>query len=404
MKNLKQILVIYLTLIPFVLAIAQGPQIEFTGTANGRENPNFSSGEIRGLVPKGTKAEINQVRQTKRGFALRIKITDLSNISEKYINSKRVLKIGDEVWVYYRNKHPWIKLKDPDGVPTKNPLDALYAEAKKSGHSTTTLPSEDEFPPLVDSSAESVIHETIGKIEKANEELNIAESKKKSQCLGECGSPIAQVALALKALNEKVRGEQLTSFDECSGENGIKATYVNDITSQGLKLAACNRNRKMSLALADFINQNMSPCVQQAMSSLGIGNEISKIHIKHAGIRGDENHSTKSLHAVLRAIDINELEVELNDSSNVKFNVVAGWSGILARKKGKALTTAQKQSVEFYSQFRRCWANKLVEQNQCQNKGALKMRGSVGWEDPDHRNHLHLSLPYCPANNGFYGS
>jgi hypothetical protein len=54
----------------------------------------------------------------------------------------------------------------------------------------------------------------------------------------------------------------------------------------------------------------------------------------------------------------------------------------------------------FFHALRDCWSDALAHHG-CETYRKGGTRGSVGWEDRLHQDHVHLSLPYCPKNDEF---
>ncbi len=144
---------------------------------------------------------------------------------------------------------------------------------------------------------------------------------------------------------------------------------------------ACSDKRAISVILKKFIGENIYSCVNKGLAAQG-GGSVKELHIVHNGITGDAEHSPRSLHAENRAIDIVRLEMKLTNG-NVKKFVYEG--------------TANRA---FYTAFRKCWGNVVMEKNGCPAYGSYT--ATIGWENADHRHHLHVSVPYCV--NGRYNT
>jgi hypothetical protein len=145
----------------------------------------------------------------------------------------------------------------------------------------------------------------------------------------------------------------------------------------------CSNSRGIASILKKFMDEHMYKCVNEGLAAQG-GGEMDDMHIVHAGIFGDPNHSPRSMHAENRAIDIKSLEVKLT-SGKVKNFIYEGTS-----------------SRPFYTAFRKCWGNIVNKHNGCPlYKGSALLTGSIGWEDSRHQHHMHTSVPYCV--NGQYG-
>lgn len=157
-----------------------------------------------------------------------------------------------------------------------------------------------------------------------------------------------------------------TTWGECS--EAITGNY------SGYK---CSDRRAISVILKQFIGENIYTCINKGLAAQG-GGQIAELHIIHNGITGDANHSPRSLHAENRAIDIAAFDMKLRDGRVKKF------------------TYAGTTNRAFYTAFRQCWGDVINRKNSCPlYSGNKLLTGSIGWEDSNHRHHLHLSVPYC---------
>jgi hypothetical protein len=146
----------------------------------------------------------------------------------------------------------------------------------------------------------------------------------------------------------------------------------------------CANRRGISVILKDFMETHMEGCVQEGLDLVG-GGQLEKLHIIHDGILGDRRHSPRSMHAENRAIDIRAFRVTNNE----------GFT--------KTYTYKGTENRAFYTAFRSCWGNTIKTFNNCPTyRGEIGRTGTIGWEDANHRNHMHTSVPYCP--NGRYDS
>lgn len=139
----------------------------------------------------------------------------------------------------------------------------------------------------------------------------------------------------------------------------------------------CTNKRVMAVILKKFLDEHSYKCVDEALAAQG-GGQVADLHIVHAGISGDPNHSPRSMHAENRAIDIKSMEVKLT-SGKVKNFVYEG-------------TTNRK----FFTAFRQCWGKVVHENNGCPYyKQSALLTASIGWENANHQRHMHTSVPYC---------
>jgi hypothetical protein len=140
---------------------------------------------------------------------------------------------------------------------------------------------------------------------------------------------------------------------------------------------SCVRRRQVANILKNFMDENMTKCVNHALVENNF-DELSELHLIHMGVLGDPRHSPRSLHAENRAIDIHTMRVQFAQGGQRDF--VFGNS----------------QNRRFFESFRTCWGHALVEYNDCPYYDNNPMwTGSIGWEDRNHQSHMHTSVPYC---------
>jgi hypothetical protein len=144
----------------------------------------------------------------------------------------------------------------------------------------------------------------------------------------------------------------------------------------------CANRRQISVILKDFMDKYMPVCVQEGLDAIGEG-ELDQLHIIHDGILGDRRHSPRSMHAENRAIDIRAFRITMYDGREVEYR----------------FNDSSKRN--FFKAFRACWGKTVNEKNDCPlYSGDVGRTGSIGWEDRNHQNHMHTSVPYCV--NGSY--
>lgn len=168
-------------------------------------------------------------------------------------------------------------------------------------------------------------------------------------------------------------GVQLQNVNACSEQPGKFNFKYGDYPSAG-----CDGSLKMHEDMSNFINNQMGRCVNQAAGM----NAFNKGKIYHAGTLGDARHQTTgSLHNYGLAIDVKAIEID----------------GRVFRYSDKSPATQA-----FFTKLRQCWG----EAAQRERAGCLPNRssgmphGSIGDENHDHHNHLHLSLPMCRSVAG----
>lgn len=210
------------------------------------------------------------------------------------------------------------------------------------------------------------------------------------------------------------RNEPTVRWNECEG-----GRILGKVMS-----GTCNPNRQISAAFFEFMNKNFEGCVQKGLNAVYPGERIQSIQIIHDGIDGRATHKGRSLHTFLRAIDIRKLNITVKDASgtvgerlfthydkrlNTTFDQKIGLREGTRSKRaffakihaGENVTeniddAALRAQFDFWLNLRSCWYDKLLEE-----KPACGYRlGSIGWEDSDHSQHLHLSYGFCPNLRG----
>ena len=148
---------------------------------------------------------------------------------------------------------------------------------------------------------------------------------------------------------------------------------------------SCARNRQISEILKSFLSKHAYKCINRGLEAQDIGSSATDLHIVHDGILGDPRHSPRSMHAEARAIDIRAFEVTLTTGET------------------KNIVYSNTANRPFYRAFRSCWGEVVNENNECPfYQGDKGRTGTIGWEDRNHRRHMHTSVPYCFNNK--YGS
>lgn len=189
------------------------------------------------------------------------------------------------------------------------------------------------------------------------------------------------------AVKDNIDAITKIKWDECN-DPAFRGNYT------GYK---CSRNRAMSNLFRDFLAENLLSCVNQSLNNLNRRSSPS-VYVLHAGTAADSNHSGTSYHAIERAIDIKEFTLVNSRGEAYKINY----------KTAKANRSTWQFS--FFRQFRTCWGERQLRQSQARfersractynnmitnTNAGLPYYGSIGWEEPNHGKHLHLSLPVC---------
>lgn len=147
----------------------------------------------------------------------------------------------------------------------------------------------------------------------------------------------------------------------------------------------CSKRRWIDEGFKKFLNKNILRCTNEGLKNIG-KSKAKAVHVVHGGVAADKRHSPRSLHSVGRAIDIRIL-IATTNSGKVTMNYPKASQG-------------KKTERSFYNAFHSCWSKSVIATDSaCRSKkGTNGLAGIIRWEHPDHRKHVHASLPYCRSS------
>lgn len=128
-------------------------------------------------------------------------------------------------------------------------------------------------------------------------------------------------------------------------------------------------------------------CLRKAAQKAGYKGPINKFYLSHKGIHvikksnSPQRGKVWSLHSFARAIDISAVTVNRGTSKAKTYSYPQFCSN---QKNSKNVNT------RFFHRLRQCWSRTLGSSIY----GIGPYWGSITCEDPNHRGHMHLSLPY----------
>jgi hypothetical protein len=184
------------------------------------------------------------------------------------------------------------------------------------------------------------------------------------------------ISLELEITADQIAGEETIlplgiSWKECEGN--VTGNYIG---------VGCT-SRKMHDEFLPFMKANVLRCTNAGLDRVG-GGQTAKVHVIHKGVFADPRHSRRSLHAVGRALDIQQ--------------IVVGGKSYDFRKTSNTSTVDRK----FFEGFRQCW-HSVHKLRGCPNRDSGHPVGTLGWEDKNHKGlHLHASMPFCPSSRGYF--
>ncbi len=137
-------------------AFAEIPQelqnIVFSGDMNARSSVDFrkNARNVVSVIPKGSEGLVLEARKLKGSgaYALKIRVTQVPDAQGK----GKIAQSGDETWVYFSQRDPWLSFRDRLGTDVQDPEVNLLTLAKRDGEglpadgtvASPTLPTKDE--------------------------------------------------------------------------------------------------------------------------------------------------------------------------------------------------------------------------------------------------------------------
>lgn len=110
-------------------------ELVLTGDLYGRSSLDFrkESTNVEFTIPEGSEGKILETRKLSRTGSYGVKV-QLTKVNGK--RGRNTPKPGDETWVYFSQKDPWLTFKDKEGSDVDDPEIALISRAKRDGEGT----------------------------------------------------------------------------------------------------------------------------------------------------------------------------------------------------------------------------------------------------------------------------
>lgn len=130
-------------------------------------------------------------------------------------------------------------------------------------------------------------------------------------------------------------------------------------------------------------------CVAEGVRASGITKPIKQTKVYNAGsLRTTPRPSGNlSLHYAARALDIWQIDVIFNDNTTLNTPM-----------------TVDSRNKPFYKKFNDCWERETeatMRRLYPNNRRCHSYDGLIDCSRNDHRDHVHVSLPYCPKKSGY---
>lgn len=181
--------------------------------------------------------------------------------------------------------------------------------------------------------------------------------------------------------------KNLIGRDSAIQIRGCGGTNTNVTFGSGANPRSCvNNELVMSSRFYPFVMTHLPRCVNEALRAVGKPT-ASNIHIQNMGtlsMRRARGGSEWSMHSTGRALDISGFNMTLANGQSMYIPM-----------------TVASRNHPFYNQFVNCWRRVVrAAQPACprSSSGALDCRA------PNHHDHVHLSLPFCPGLSGVSGT
>jgi hypothetical protein len=225
---------------------------------------------------------------------------------------------------------------------------------------------------------------------------------------GERGDSLSALQMVVVADRSGVvtslgHSEPTVFWNECRGR--IQGAYSTDYSSVSsfkrdnpdfaswesahdvqIKTQECAPAREISRDYFNFLNSTLPKCLAQALKVPE--SRISQVQVLHIGIAGSSSHSPRSLHSILRAMDLVGFEIQVAGESRPRRYKASMYSYINKRVSAEDRTPAMKEQDEFWKNFLSC----------ASGSGA----GILDYEfNSAHEGHVHFSLP--TSAKGFMG-
>lgn len=112
--------------------IGELQELVLTGDLYGRSSIDFrkKAKNIEHTVPEGSVGTVLETRKLQRtgSYAIKVRFSKINGS-----RGKNTPRVGDETWVYFSQKDPWLTFKDKDGSDVDDPEIALISQAKRDG-------------------------------------------------------------------------------------------------------------------------------------------------------------------------------------------------------------------------------------------------------------------------------
>ncbi|QLY24565.1 hypothetical protein [Bdellovibrio sp. KM01] len=263
-------------------AFAQVPEelqeVVLTGNLFGRSSADFSksANNIKTTVTQGTKGTVVESRRMKSpgSYGVKIRLTEVGK-------GKTNAKPGDEVWVYYNKKNPWITFRDTKDLEVQNPENALTAKARQSGEG---IPAPASPTPADDKSVDP--NEAMPSGDRSQTEAGTGNMCLLNNSCGTSANHDAMKSVADKILDDEVAKGRKAKDSEKAPDYGKEA-------ADKKKAATLAKLKKRTYTMEKFDWSNFPEVMKYSESAK------ANAAIK-AGIRNREPGSTGRCYAYVK--------------------------------------------------------------------------------------------------------
>ncbi len=156
-----------------------------------------------------------------------------------------------------------------------------------------------------------------------------------------------------------------------------------------------NRNRnncdtlKTAGSFVETLMRQLPLCIAEGVRASGISKPIknTKVYNAHSLRTTRQTSDCRSIHYKARALDIWGMDVTFEDGTNLytKMHI-------------------DDRNRPFYKEFNKCWERETkaaMRREYPSSRRCHSYDGLIDCSRSDHRDHVHVSLPYCPKKTGY---
>jgi hypothetical protein len=211
----------------------------------------------------------------------------------------------------------------------------------------------------------------------------------------------------------------------CTNDSGAPAPITiaqMDYSETEQSVFECQEGDLLAERLYHFLNANLKTCLHTGMRAANIKGIIKNVVINTKGTYGPRfktgSKSRMSQHSTGSAMDVVDFSITLDDGKKMTLPAsctVNPPGSVRSVGFTKSCDRVGDMGAGFYDNFFQCWKDKVEEAKTDCSGGAnlpycegltqvCDASGAVGCTQPNHKDHMHLSLPFCPSLDRIAGT